>query len=398
MTLYDADTAPDGSGYLVMEYVDGGTLADRIALGPLAPHHVASIAADLGDALHVVHAAGVIHRDIKPSNVLLRATDGRPFQATLADFGIAYLVDGARMTTPGMAVGTAAYFSPEQARGAQPSPESDIYALGLVLIEALTGRRAFPQTTPIEAAIARLHTPPEVPTAFGYGWRSLLTAMTATDPAVRPTAAQVAERARALRAGEAPAEATAAMPAAPATEAVPATPAGSPTPAPPTSAVHASDEAPTRVAPVPALRRRDRRARRPLRSRLVAAGVGAAVVGFGLWGGAAALTAGPEPVGARQLVSGQDADRTGSSGEQPAPADPQQGATIAEPAQGADSSGAADAQTAQNRPAPQDRTAQQGTGPGASAGRGDGAAERAAAGAENQGKGKGRSGDGKPDR
>lgn len=281
VTLYDAVTLGDGSGYLVMEYVDGGTLADCIARGPMAPHHVAHIAVDLGEALHAVHAAGVIHRDIKPPNVLLRSAHGRPFHAMLADFGIAYLVDAARMTTPGMAVGTAAYFSPEQARGAQPSPASDIYALGLVLIEALTGRRAFPQTTPIEAAVARLHQPPEVPATFGYGWRSLLTAMTAVDAAERPSALEVADRARALVAVGAHAD----LPD--------TTEAAVPVRAPePTIAAALFGDEPTRVVPLQqqTLRPRHRRSRRgrpALRAGIAIAGAAAAMVGAHMWVGAA---------------------------------------------------------------------------------------------------------------
>ncbi|GAA1741961.1 hypothetical protein GCM10009746_25700 [Microbacterium paludicola] len=332
VTLYDADTLPDGSGYLVLEYVDGGTLADTIARGPMAPHHVAHIAVDLAEGLDAVHAAGVIHRDIKPPNVLLRSAHGRPFQAMLADFGIAYLVDAARMTTPGMAVGTAAYFSPEQARGAQPSPASDIYALGLVLIEALTGRRAFPQTTPIEAAIARLHTPPEVPAGFGYGWRSLLTAMTATDPAERPTALEVAERAGALTPAdaavvEADATAQAAVPVAAAPTA--AAPVAEPVP----TAVAQVEDVPTRPVPIEAaaFRTRDRRrrhARRTMLGRLALAGAGVAVIGLGHWGVTAMLE--PSTTHVRQLETPDrtaDADVTAETaveGPAPQPADKKQ--------------------------------------------------------------------------
>ena len=125
-------------------------------------------------------------------------TPDHTFRAVLADFGIAYLVDAARVTTPGTAIGTAAYISPEQVRGHAPTPASDIYSLGLVLLEALSGRRAFAQQTPIEAVSARLIAPPEVPGDWGYGWRSLLTAMTAVDPADRPTALDVSVRGRVL--------------------------------------------------------------------------------------------------------------------------------------------------------------------------------------------------------
>jgi len=206
VTLFDAQLSESDRSYLVMEYIDGGTLADRIAAGPIKALDAASLAADLGEALHVVHAAGIVHRDVKPANVLLRPplTPQHTFRAVLADFGIAYLADSARVTTPGTAMGTAAYISPEQVRGQEPTPASDIYSLGLVLLEALAGGRAFPQQTPAEAIAARLTTPPAVPGNWGYEWRSLLTAMTSIDPHDRPTALDVAMRGRELDAGAEP--------------------------------------------------------------------------------------------------------------------------------------------------------------------------------------------------
>ena len=206
VTLYDAQLQPGRAEYLVMEFVDGPTLADRIAQGPLAPADVAALTTDLAEALHVVHSAGIVHRDIKPSNVLL---SDAPFPtsrsgAKLADFGIAALVDAARLTSPGIVIGTAAYIAPEQLQGAMPAPPADIYALGLVMLEALTGARAFPQLEGIGAAMARLTSPPEVPAEFGPAWSSLLTAMTATDPGERPTASEVFAAACDLSAASAP--------------------------------------------------------------------------------------------------------------------------------------------------------------------------------------------------
>jgi serine/threonine protein kinase len=203
VTLFDAQLAHEGRSYLVMEYIDGGTLGSLIARGPISPPDAASVAADLGEALHVVHDAGIIHRDVKPANILLRPplTPNHTFRAVLADFGIAYLVDSARVTTPGTAIGTAAYISPEQVRGHAPTPASDIYSLGLVLLEALSGTRAFPQQTPVESISARLTSPPDVPGDWGYGWRSLLTAMTAIEPQDRPTALEVSARGRELDVG-----------------------------------------------------------------------------------------------------------------------------------------------------------------------------------------------------
>ncbi|MER7797999.1 protein kinase [Microbacterium sp. NPDC096154] len=415
VTLFDADTAEDGSGYLVMEYVDGGTLADRIARGPLAPQQVAAVAADLAEALHAVHAAGIIHRDIKPPNVLMRASAQGPYRATLADFGIAYLVDGARMTTPGMAVGTAAYFSPEQARGAEPSPASDIYAFGLVLIEALTGRRAFPQTTPIEAAIARLHTPPQVPAGFGYGWRSLLTAMTATDPAARPTALEVASRARSLQ-NEAD-ETAAAVPVA--TAATPVAVAETPTVAVASvdDPTHVVPVAPVPAAPAPAtprLRERHRRARRP-RSMVgvhLAAGLGVTAIALGVWSGAAgglgsaAFGSGATIGGHEVEVRGEIARVGAAVGEEPAepdaPAEPVAVEPMAvEPAVVEPAVVQPDAaEPAAVKPAPATVPSEnQNQGAGAPAERGEKApaAERSADKTHGNGNGKGRSGLGKPD-
>ena len=218
VTLFDAHLSRDGLSFLVMEHVEGGTLSALIARGPIALRDAASLATDLGEALHVVHRAGIIHRDVKPANILLRPplTADHTFRAVLADFGIAHIADAARVTTPGMAMGTAAYISPEQVRGHAPTPASDIYSLGLVLLEALSGTRAFPAQTPIEAISVRLSTSPTIPGQWGYGWRSLLSAMTALDPDARPTALEVAAQARALDAAPVEPEATMAFAVVPA--------------------------------------------------------------------------------------------------------------------------------------------------------------------------------------
>ncbi|AVL98144.1 serine/threonine-protein kinase [Microbacterium paraoxydans] len=193
VTLYDAQLHPGRAEYLVMEFVDGPTLAERIAQGPLPSDEVAALAADLAEALHVVHGAGIVHRDIKPSNVLLtgRSLTGSRSGAKLADFGISVLVDAARLTSPGTVIGTAAYLAPEQLNGAAPAPPADIYALGLVLREALTGERAFAEAEGIGATLARLIEAPVIPESVGPAWSALLQRMTATDPEDRPTAAGV---------------------------------------------------------------------------------------------------------------------------------------------------------------------------------------------------------------
>ena len=165
VTLFDAHVSEVDGSYLVMEYVEGITLRDRIAEGPIDPGELASLTVDIAEALHVAHSAGIVHRDIKPSNVLLCRSPipGREWRAKIADFGIAHLLDSNRVTTPGLMVGTVAYIAPEQARGAEPAPSADIYALGLMLIEALTGSRPFCEAEGIGTVIARLTNPPAVP-------------------------------------------------------------------------------------------------------------------------------------------------------------------------------------------------------------------------------------------
>lgn len=200
VTLYDARLDGGDHVYLVMEFVDGPSLQRRIEQDALEPAFVAALLADLARGLAAVHATGVVHRDVKPSNVLLRPTRHSPygFEAVLADFGVAHLVDAARLTTPGTVIGTAAYLAPEQVRGDAPQPASDIYALGLLTIEALTRLHPYGGGTLQETVLARLSRAPSVPPALGNEWTSLLTAMTALDPSDRPTAAAVADRATAL--------------------------------------------------------------------------------------------------------------------------------------------------------------------------------------------------------
>nr|WP_281363962.1 serine/threonine-protein kinase [Microbacterium immunditiarum] len=196
VTLLDARIEPERQRYLVMEFVAGPTLAERLRHGPLTPDEVAHLASELASGLHAVHEAGLLHRDVKPSNVLLGAASdpGVDFHVKLADFGLAQIIGAESVTTPGVVLGTAAYLSPEQVRGHGSSPASDIYALGLVLLEALTGERPFGHTSGIGAVLARLLEPPAIPDGIPTPWRALLEAMTAMDPAARPTALDVVDR------------------------------------------------------------------------------------------------------------------------------------------------------------------------------------------------------------
>lgn len=174
--------------YLVMELVEGPTLRERCAGRALDSEVVAGVGAQVAAALAYAHARGVVHRDVKPANVLLGA-GGR---VKLADFGIARLIgDTVPHTRTGHAIGTAAYLAPEQVRGGEVTPAVDVYSLGLVLLEALTGDRAYPGP-PTEAALARLSRAPQIPETLTPAWRRLLREMTAAEPALRPDAARVA--------------------------------------------------------------------------------------------------------------------------------------------------------------------------------------------------------------
>lgn len=182
--------------FLVMELVEGRSLSAALAEGPLSAVETARVGAELASTLAHTHDRGVVHRDLKPANVLL----GDDRRVKLADFGIARLIgDTVRHTRTGTAVGTAAYLSPEQVRGEDVSTAVDVYSLGLVLLESLTGERAFPGS-PTESAMARLHRDPDVPSTLDDRWRRLLLAMTAADPAQRPAAHEVAASLEDLRA------------------------------------------------------------------------------------------------------------------------------------------------------------------------------------------------------
>lgn len=148
------DTGTDGDQpFLVMDLVDGEDLAARLKRGGrLAPAQVARIGLDVARAMGVAHVRGIVHRDIKPGNILL-AADGR---ALVTDFGIARLAMDAEATLPGTTLGSVHYFSPEQARGATTTPASDVYSLGLVLFEALTGDRAWTGDSSDAIALARV--------------------------------------------------------------------------------------------------------------------------------------------------------------------------------------------------------------------------------------------------
>jgi eukaryotic-like serine/threonine-protein kinase len=191
VTVFDAGVDPDQErSFLVMEFVAGPTLAARLAGGPLGEAEVREVGASLAEALAYVHRSGVVHRDVKPSNVLFADAEGYQ-RVKLADFGIARIADSARLTQDGLIVGSAHYLSPEQARGADAGPASDVYALGLVLLECLTGEPVFPGAG-IAAVAARLHQDPQTPATVDPSVGRLLATMTRREPSQRPAAHEVA--------------------------------------------------------------------------------------------------------------------------------------------------------------------------------------------------------------
>lgn len=199
VTLYDAFDGGDGDGVIVLELVEGIDLRTRLKRGPLEPGAIRLLGRSIADALAYVHARGIVHRDVTPANILLpddRTSASLPV-AKLADFGIARIVDRTRQTSEGSVLGTAHYLSPEQALGDSVGPASDVYSLGLVLLECFTGRRAFPGTG-VEALAARLHRPPELPADIDEPWRLLLAECLERDAESRPSAEQLVRRLRRL--------------------------------------------------------------------------------------------------------------------------------------------------------------------------------------------------------
>jgi len=194
----------DGKPYLVCEYVPAGDLRQELrkAGGSLPLERALAIGADIARALAVAHARGVIHRDIKPANIWL-CDDG---SAKLGDFGLAFSIDRTRLTGPYTMLGTAAYMSPEQARGEPVTERSDLYALGALLYEMVCGRAPFVDDN-IAAVIAQLlNAQPVAPTAFNSevppALEALILQLLSKSPAMRPAnAVRVGESLRVIGEG-----------------------------------------------------------------------------------------------------------------------------------------------------------------------------------------------------
>jgi serine/threonine protein kinase len=197
ITVHDYGQDERGVPYLVLEYIEGPTLADLMDTG-LDDARIPNLLDQVAAGLDYAHARGVIHRDIKPGNVLL-TEDGR---AVLADFGLAWLLQGAHLTLTGGVIGTPEYMSPEQAAGEPIDHRADVYALGVVLYEMLVGERPFVAETPIAVLLKHLQDPapsilqarPDLPPAV----EQVLAKALVKDPARRYASA--GELARAFRA------------------------------------------------------------------------------------------------------------------------------------------------------------------------------------------------------
>jgi serine/threonine protein kinase len=173
--------------YLVMEFVPGEPLADVIAQrGALPVDTAVRMLAETAEALHAAHAAGIVHRDVKPGNLLVLPSG----TVKVTDFGIARAADAIRLTEAGQIIGTATYMSPEQASGGDATPASDIYSLGVVGYEMLTGRPPFVAEGSVALALAHVHQAPEpLPATVPAELRSLIARAMAKDPADRPPGA-----------------------------------------------------------------------------------------------------------------------------------------------------------------------------------------------------------------
>lgn len=190
VNIYDVGVMDDAH-YIVMEYVPGRTLKDRIKQeGHLSVSDALQVAKDIARALAHAHANNLVHCDIKPHNILMMP-DG---SAKVADFGIARAVTESTMTYTGNVVGSVHYFSPEQAKGTMITPKSDVYSLGVVLYEMLTGALPFTGETPVSIAMKHLQEEPvsvrELDPAIPPVVEAIVARAMSKDPAMRPVAAE----------------------------------------------------------------------------------------------------------------------------------------------------------------------------------------------------------------
>ncbi len=200
----DDDDAPGRShAYLVMELVPGEPLSAELGReGALTPERTMDLLGQAAQGLAVAHAAGVVHRDVKPGNLLVTPTG----QVKVTDFGIARAGDAVPLTATGQVMGTAAYLAPEQALGRPATPASDVYALGVVAYEALTGARPFGGESPVAQAMAHVNdTPPPLPARLPQPVRALVQGAMDKQASARPAdGAAFAQAVEQVRQGRVP--------------------------------------------------------------------------------------------------------------------------------------------------------------------------------------------------
>jgi beta-lactam-binding protein with PASTA domain len=213
VSIFDRGASEDGTYYIAMEYLPGGTLKDHITKrGALPPRTAAAVALQIAEALCAAHERGVIHRDIKPHNILI--TESGDVKVT--DFGIARAASSSTMTRTGSILGTAHYISPEQAMGEPVGPASDLYSLGVVLYEMLTGELPFDAETPLGIAMkhvsGHLRPPKEVNPQVPEGINAITVRLLAKDPLDRYTSdAELIEDLERFLAGLEPSDTTTEM-------------------------------------------------------------------------------------------------------------------------------------------------------------------------------------------
>ena len=194
----DHSSPSDPRPFLVMELIQGKTVSAALRQRSLSPREIGEIGYEVAEALDYVHSRHVIHRDITPANVMLTeyGTASSRSRARITDFGIALDATYRKNATDPI-TGTAAYVSPEQVRNELLTPATDIYSLGLVILECFTRTRAFPGGA-VDSALARMSHDPEIPKSIAKSWRALLAEMTLRESQERPSAAEVADNIRAL--------------------------------------------------------------------------------------------------------------------------------------------------------------------------------------------------------
>jgi hypothetical protein len=193
--IYDYGSDHHAGAYLIMEYVEGDALSRTLArVGRLTPARTMALVAQAADALQAAHDKGIVHRDVKPGNLLVRPNGS----LVLTDFGIARSAMVAQLTAAGSVLGTASYISPEQAAGGKATPLSDVYALGVVAYQCLSGRRPFEGENPLEIAMRHVREqPPPLPADIPPPVRAVVDRAMAKDPAARfPSAAALGQVAR----------------------------------------------------------------------------------------------------------------------------------------------------------------------------------------------------------